>query len=303
MATLVDSPSAPQRSVTAGILWMLVSCAFLSGVAVLGRHAALEGVALFQIVLLRVVFAALAMTPMVAVRGRTMLRTPHLKLYFVRVLTGFAAMLTWFGALSLAPVGEVQAIAFLMPLFATAGAGLILHETIGWRRWTAILVGFAGAMVILRPGVAETSLGTWLAVVSTVAMATSSLFIKQLADRDHPDTVVLITTLLQTVLALVPGLWVWQSLSLELWAVFAAMGAFGMLGHITLARAFRAADASVVMGVDFARLPLAVLFGWLLFGELIDVWTWVGAGVIFAAALYTARRERRISRDQAAGDV
>lgn len=296
MTTPAPAYASAHRSVTSGILWMLASCAFLSAVAVLGRYASLAGVALFQIVLLRLAFAGLAMTPVMAVRGPAMLRTPHLKLYLVRVAMGFVAMTTWFAALAYAPVGEVQAIGFLMPLFATIGAGLFLGELIGWRRWTAIVVGFGGAMVILRPGIAETSLGTWLAVASALLMAASSLFIKQLADRDHPDTVVLVTTLMQCMLALGPGLYVWQPLTLELWAVFAAMGACGMLGHIMLARAFRAADASVVIGIDFARLPFTVLFAWVWFGELIDLWTWIGAGIIFGAALYTARRERRLGR-------
>ncbi len=295
------SLAPPARSAMRGILWMLLSCALLSGVAALGRYASLAGVALLQIVFLRLAFAGLAMTPMLAARGRSMLRTPHLRLYFVRVAMGLLAMTTWFGAISLAPIGEVTAIAFLMPLFATMGAALFLGERVGPRRWGAICVGFLGALIVLRPGLVETSAGALLAVVSAVAMAASSLFIKQLADRDHPDTVVLITTLMQTAVALGPGLYVWQPLSLELWAVFALMGTLGMLGHITLARAFRAADASVVMGVDFARLPFAVLYGWLLFGELIDLWTWIGAGLIFAAAFYTARRERRLGRAQRTG--
>lgn len=299
MATAAGHHTVAHRSVTAGILWMLASCAFLSAVAVLGRHAALEGVPLFQIVLLRLVFAAVAFAPVVAVRGPGMVRTPHLRLYIVRVATGFVAMTTWFAALSLTTVGEVQAIGFLTPLFATIGAGLILHEAIGWRRWTAIMVGFAGAMVILRPGVAEASLGTWVAVVAALGMAASSLFIKQLADRDDPDSLVLITTLLQIPVALVPGLLVWQPLDPGLWAVFFAMGACGMVGHIMLARAFRAADASIVMGIDFARLPFAVVFGYIAFGELIDLWTWIGAGIIFTAAFYTARREGRLARARA----
>ena len=293
------SPSA-QRTVTEGILWMLVSCALLSAVAVLGRYASLAGVAILQIVLLRLVFAGVAMAPMVAVRGAGMLRTRHLRLYLVRVAVGLLGMITWFAALAYAPVGEVQAIGFLMPLFATLGAAILLGESVGWRRWAAILVGFGGAMVILRPGASEASLGTWLAVGAAVAMAASSLFIKQLADRDHPDTVVLLTTLMQAMAALGPGLWVWQPLTLELWGVFAAIGALGMLGHISMARAFRAADASIVMAADFARLPFSVLFAWLLFGELVDLWTWIGAGIIFGAAFYTARRERRLQRERTA---
>jgi len=290
-------------AIVAAILWMLLSCALLSGVAVLGRYAALEGVALFQIILLRCVFAALSMAPMVAVRGRAMLRTQHLPLYIARVGIGFIAMTTWFAAISLIPVGEAQAIAFLVPLFATMGAAAFLGERVGWRRWGAVGVGFAGALIILRPGLVETSVGAALAVVSAVTMAASTLFIKRLADRDDPDTVVLITSLMQCVLAVIPGLWVWQGISLELWGVFAAIGLLGMLGHITMARAFRAADASIVVGVDFARLPFSVLFGFWLFGELIDFWTWVGAGVIFAAAFYTARRETRVQGAPRTGSV
>ncbi|GMG83728.1 DMT family transporter [Paralimibaculum aggregatum] len=291
------------RSDLHGILWMLISCALLSGVAALGRHAALAGVPLLQIVFLRLAFAVLAMAPILAHRGRGMLRTPHLRLYTLRVAMGLVAMTSWFAAISLAPIGEATAIAFLMPLLATMGAALFLGETVGWRRWGAIVVGFLGALVILRPGIAEASPGALIAVFSALAMAAASLMIKQLADRDHPDTVVLITLLMQTVVMLLPGLWVWQPLTAELWLVMACMGLFGMLGHITLARALRAADASVVMGIDFARLPFAVLFGWLLFGELIDIWTWIGAGIIFGSAFYTARRERRLAQSSGSESV
>lgn len=301
MAVTAAGDVSEYRSATKGILWMLLSCALLSNVAVLGRYVSLEGVAIMQIVLLRVFFAGVAMAPMVAVRGMAMLRTPNLRLYFIRVAVGFGGMVAWFAALAYAPVGEVLAIGFLTPLFATMGAALVLGESVGWRRWTAIVIGFGGAMVILRPGASEASLGTWLALVAAIGMAASSLFIKQLADRDDPDTVVLITTLMQIGVAFVPGVLVWQPLSLELWAVFALMGVIGMLGHITMARAFRAADASIVMGADFSRLPFSVLFAWFMFGELVDLWTWIGAAIIFGAAFYTAQRERKRARERRSG--
>jgi len=127
-------------------------------------------------------------------------------------------------------------------------------------------------------------------------MSAASLMIKRLSDRDDPDKVVLISVTMQTPIMLVPALVVWQWPEPRLWAVLAGMGLVAMLGHITLARAFAAADASLVMSVDFARLPFAVLFGFVLFAELIDFWTWVGAGVIFTASLYNARREARLRR-------
>ncbi|HUS53314.1 MAG TPA: DMT family transporter [Thermohalobaculum sp.] len=287
----------PRRSdAVAGVLWMMLSCALLSGVAAMGRYAVLSGVPTYQVVFLRLLFAAIALSPVLVWRGPSMLQTSHLRLYAVRVVLGLIGMTTWFLALALLPVGEVTAIGFLTPLFSTMGAALLLGEIVRWRRWTATLIGFAGALIILRPGLGEVGPGTWLALIAALAMAATTLVIKQLSSRDDPDKIVLISVLLQTPIALIPALFVWKWLDPHLWAVCAAMGGLGMLGHITLARAFAAADASVVMSVDFARLPFAVLFGFALFGELIDGWTWVGAGVIFAASLYNARREGKLRR-------
>ena len=271
---------------------MLLSCALLAGVAALGRYAALAGVPTFQTVFLRLLFAIVAFAPLLSVRGVEMLRTRHLKLYVLRVFVGLFGMTTWFAALSYITVGELTAIGFLAPIFGPIGAVLILRELVGWRRWTATFVGLLGALIILRPGTNEIDIGIWLAIAAAFGMAMSSILIKTLTGKDDPDKVVLIALCLQVPVALIPALFVWQPISLELWGIFAGMGLCGMLGHITLTRAFRAADASVVMSLEFARLPFAVLYGFVLFGELIDIWTWTGAGVIFAAALYTARRER-----------
>lgn len=275
---------------------MLVSCALLAGVAALGRWVALEGVPTFQTVFLRLLFAVIAFLPLLAWRGPGMLRTAHLKLYLVRVVCGLAGMTMWFGALAYIPVGEVTAIGFVAPIFGTLGAVIFLGEVVGWRRWLATIVGLGGAMVILRPGVAEIGTGTLLALGAALGMAVAGLFIKALSGKDDPDKVVLIALLIQTPLALIPALFVWQSFATELWLVYGAMGLLGMLGHITLTRAFRASDASLVMSLEFARLPFAVLLGFALFSELIDLWTWLGAGIIFAAAVYTAHRERQVRR-------
>lgn len=299
--SLAPERIARRRSPVAGVLWMLLSCALLAGVAALGRQAALAGVPPLQIVFLRLVFAVVALLPVLAWRGTEMLRTDHLKIYLVRVVLGLIGMTAWFLALAVMPVGEVTAISFLTPLFSTVGAALLLGEVVRWRRWTATLIGFCGALIILRPGLADLGPGAWLAVTAALAMAAASLMIKRLSDRDDPDKVVLISVLLQTPVALVPALFVWTWPAPWLWALFAGMGLLAMLGHVTLARAFAAADASLVMSVDFARLPFAVALGFVLFGELIDFWTWVGAAVIFGASLYNARRARQ-SRPVIAAD-
>lgn len=279
-----------------GILWMLLSSALLAGVAALGRLVALEGVPTVQTVFLRLFFALLCFAPLLMRRRIEMLQTAHLRLYAIRVVVGLTGMTLWFAALAEIPVGEVTAIGFLAPIFGTVGAALVLGEVVRWRRWTATLVGFAGALVIVRPGMEDISLGTWLALGAALGMSVAGLMIKTLSGKDDPDKLVLIALMLQTPVAAIPAFLVWQPFPPHLWGIYACMGLLGMLGHITLARAFRAADASLVMSLEFARLPFAVAFGFALFGELIDLWTWVGAAIIFVAAVYTARRERLQSR-------
>ena len=206
--------SSPKFSAIGGVFWMLISCALLAGVAAIGRYVALEGVPTFQTVFLRLIFAVLAFAPLFAVRGVELLRTCHLGLYLIRVFVGLFGMTTWFAALSYVSVGELTAIGFLAPIFGTIGAVFILGELVGWRRWTATFVGFLGALIILRPGVNEVDIGTWLAILAAFGMALSGLLIKTLTGKDDPDKVVLIALCLQAPVALIPALFVWQPLVL-----------------------------------------------------------------------------------------
>lgn len=284
-------------------LWMIVSCALLAGLATLGRHVVTAGVPPFQVVFLRVIFAFITLLPLTALHGHGFFRTAQWRLYGLRALTGSVAMLCWFSALALITVGDVTAISFLAPLFTTMGAALFLGEVVRIRRWAATLVGLAGALVILRPGVVELSLGSWLAVASAIAMGISSVFIKRLADRDNPDKVVFISSMLQAPLTLLPALYVWQWPEAYLWPYLIAMGPLATLGHVTLTRAFAAADASFTMTFDFARLPFAVAFGYAVFGETIDAWTWAGAAIIFAASLFIVHREAQLKTRTASASV
>ncbi|RMF00270.1 MAG: DMT family transporter [Alphaproteobacteria bacterium] len=283
--------------------WMILSCALLAGLAAIGRYVTTSGVPPFQVVFLRVVFAVITLAPLLAARGRSFLHTDHWNVYAIRALTGSIAMLTWFSALSLISVGEVTAISFLAPLFATIGAALFLGETVRFRRWTATIIGFCGALVILRPGLVELSVGSWLAVASAVAMGVSTIFIKRLADGDDPDKVVFLSSCLQAPLTLLPALFVWQWPEPWLWPFLIAMGPVATLGHVTLTRAFAAADASFTMSFDFARLPFAVAFGYAVFGEIIDIWTWIGAAIIFAASLFIVHREAQLKKRMASVSV
>ncbi len=273
---------------------MIASCAFLAVLSGLGRHIAQLGIDPVQIVFCRVLFAWMCMLPWLMHRGIGSLGTSQLKLYLLRACFSMCAMSTWFYALALIPIGEVTALSFLAPLFTTIGAALVLGEAVRLRRWTATLIGFAGALIIIRPGMAEMSLGSWLALSSAVFMGTTVLIIKTLTRGDDPWTVVFISHLITIPIALIPAIYFWTWPTPEAWMFLIATGPVAVLGHLAMTKAFSVTDVSIVAAVDFSRLPFAVLVGYLAFGELTDIWTWVGALVIFTSSLYIVRREQRL---------
>jgi drug/metabolite transporter (DMT)-like permease len=149
-------------------------------------------------------------------------------------------------------------------------------------------------MIMLRPGASAIGLGQGLALFSALSGGVMAVLLKQLAGQDDPDKIVFLTTLIMTPLSLMAALLVWRWPTWELLPIITVVGLTGVLGHMCLARAFRAADASLVLTLEFSRLPFTVALGFLLFGELIDIWTWVGAAIIFTSAVYIARREARL---------
>ena len=280
------------------VFWMLISCVALSLLAGLGRLLGQYDVNTFQTVFCRLLFALLVMLPIVLHQGIKTVTTVQLKTYFIRAMSGMVAMWTWFYAVTLIPIGEQTALSFLAPLFTTVGAAFLLRETVRIRRWAAIAVGFIGALIIIRPGIVEISLGHWIAILSAIAMGCSGLIIKKLTQKDQPLIIVFISHMIMAPLAFVPALLVWEWHNTEVWLILIATGPIAVIGHFTLTKAFSLADASFVAGVDYARLPFAVLFGWILFGELSDIWTWIGASIIFSSSFYVIQREMREKRNK-----
>ena len=281
---------------------MLLACVALSMIAAIGRHAALAGLHPFQTVFLRLVIALITLLPFVLYAGLDRLRTPQFKLHVIRSLNGICAMWLWFFAVAYIPIDEQTALSFLAPIFTTIGALLFLGEVVRLRRITAIMISLCGALIIVRPGFAEFNLGHGLALTSALAMGVTMLLIKSLTARDSALTIVFFSNLLMTPMALLPAIYVWAWPDPRLWLWLLGFGPCAAIGHFALARAYGLADASFVSAIDYARLPFAALIGWILFSELSDVWTWVGASIIFGATLYIARRELMLSKQPPAAD-
>jgi drug/metabolite transporter (DMT)-like permease len=251
----------------------------------------------FQITFFRAFFALLFMLPWIWRHGGlAALRTPKLGYYTLRSGVAAISMLTWFYGIAFVPLATATALNFTAPLWATVGAALVLGETVRRRRWSAVAVGFLGALVILRPGVAALDFNSLLILVSAATAAMGSITVKYLSRTEPPAAIVTFMVVYLTPLALVPALFVWRWPSAEMLLWMVALGGLGTAVHLCIARALALADASAVAPFEFVRLPFSAFLGWLLFAETTDAWTWLGAAVICGASLYVAHREARLQR-------
>ena len=271
---------------------MLISCAALSVLAALGRLLGQYEVNSFQTVFCRLFFAFVFMLPMIAYIGIGRIATKQLTTYFIRSISGIVSMWTWFFAITLIPISEQTAFSFLAPLFATMGAALIFMERVAPWRWLSIILGFIGTLIIIRPGIVEISHGHLVAIASALAMGVSMLILKHLTRQDDPLVIVFISHLIMMPIAFIPALLVWEWPNEEVWLILLGTGPVAVIGHFAMTRAYKLADLSFVAGIDYARLPFAIFIGWILFEELSDIWTWLGASVIFIASFYVIRREK-----------
>ncbi len=275
-----------------GALWITLANMFFTAMAGIIRHVSAD-IHPFEIAFFRALFGLILMAPWFLRLGVASVRSRRVGMHVCRALFMLGAAMAWFTAISLMPIAEVTALTFTTPLFASLGAALFLAEKVGLRRAVAIGVGFAGAMIILRPGVEALTMPAMAALASAVFGAVGMLIVKSLSRTESPATIVIYVGLLLTPLSLVPALFVWTTPSLEALAWLAALGLVANLGHMSFARAMASADATAILPFDFLKLFFSATMGYLLFAEVPDVWTWIGATVIFGAVLYTARRESK----------
>ena len=280
---------------TRAALFMLAQCLGLALMVVMVRVISKDMHAL-QIGFFRFFFGFLCMVPWMVTMGWESLRTRHRGQHALRAFTGVSAMLFGFTAVTLMPLAEATALTFTTPLFATAAAALILKEVVRVRRWTAIAVGFCGTLVILRPGAEAISLPAVFALTGAFFAAMSVISLKILSRTESARTVLVYMGIFMTPMSLIPALFVWRTPDLATLGLLAVLGLLGTLTNVAMVRALSLADAAAVLPFDFTRLLYVAVLAYVLFGEVPDVWTWVGAGIIFAAVVYTARREAQLAR-------
>jgi drug/metabolite transporter (DMT)-like permease len=247
----------------------------------------------FQIALFRNVVGLALLAPLLLHGGLGSLKTNRPGLHAVRACCTLIATLTMYTALSLSPLALVTALGFTAPLFTAVLAMLLLGERAGPSRLAALGVGFAGTLVILRPGFAMIDIGAVLVLVSSAAWAGTFISIKELGRDETSLTVTAIGLALVTPLSLFPALLVWQWPTATQLSWLVAIGVVATLGQWAIAQAFKQADATAVMPLDFLRLVWVSAIGYFVFLELPSVWTWIGGGIIVASTTYLGLRESR----------
>jgi drug/metabolite transporter (DMT)-like permease len=284
--------------ITRAAFWVIVSgfCATVMNVIV--REAAKE-LHPFEITFFRCLFGFVVLVPWIVRAGPGALKSRKKLYYTLRGAVSLVSMLSWFYGITLVPLATATALNFTSPLFATLGAALVLGESVRLRRWSALVVGLLGVMVILRPGVEALNPYALVIVFSAMTGGMNVVTVKFLARTESPTAIVTYLMLYLTPLSLVPALFVWQWPSLVAIAWLIVLGALGTLSHLSMVRGYGLVDASACAPFEFLRLPFAAFLGYALFQEVTDLWTWVGAIAIATSAIYVARREAQLARRRA----
>ena len=250
----------------------------------------------FEIAFFRNFFGLMAALPLLLHHGPELLKTAQLPRYLFRCTIGVTSMMAGFWAIGHLPLAQAVALSYSTPIFVTIAAVVFLHEQVRARRWAAVAVGFVGVIIIIRPGSADFSTGTLVALIAAVLSGIVSVQIKLLSRTEPADRIVLLTTLLWVPMSLLPALTVWEWPHGIVWVWVIAAGFLGTGGHMLWTRALKLGDVSALTPISFMQLPIVAVAGWLLFQEPLDRWTALGAGVIFAANAYIAHRESTLVR-------
>ncbi|WP_374309107.1 DMT family transporter [Dongia sp.] len=253
-----------------------------------------EGYGTWQISATSRIITLAVMTVMVLQRHRSVLvlRSSFIKTHMLRSLFIVATTWTFFECLRYLELADAIAIAFAAPLFITAMSGPVLGENVGWRRWTAVVVGFVGVIVAVEPGRHGVSWGALLALIAAITYAIGQLWLRPLAGREQGHNIVFYGTLFSGLIVLGPAIyeWKWPVNAFD-WMLFLVQGSCSTLGQICMVRAFRVGEASLLAPLEYTALVWAGLFGYLFWGDLPTLQVLVGAVIIIGASLYIARRE------------
>jgi drug/metabolite transporter (DMT)-like permease len=289
------SHSQTDRVLT-GLALRLFAIACLSTMSALIKLAETRGAGLIETMFYRQFWAVPLVTIWVASRsGLGSIRTERFGAHISRTVVGVTGMFFTFGSVLLLPLAEATALQFTVPIFATILGALLLKEPTGWHRWGAVIIGFAGVLIVAQPGGGHIPFhGAVVGLLAALFVAIVAILLRQIGRTESAGTTVFWFSVLS-----VPPLGLLYLFQIRAhdpltWAILAGIGLIGGVGQLALTGAVRFAPVSAVVPMDYSGLVWATLYGWLLFGVLPTPYTWVGAPIIIASGLYIVYREHRL---------
>ncbi len=266
-------------------LWMAGWLCLMLMVTVAGREA-LREINVFQVMELRSLIGFLLLFPLIGCNGGlAALKTARPVQHLGRNLIHYGAQIGWFFALTLIPLGQVVSIEFTMPIWTAILAASFLGEHITIWKVTAIVLGLIGVVVIVRPATGEINQGQLIALAAAVGFGVSVAMMKSLTRTEQTVAIIFWMLVVQSAAGLLPALYVWKWPSGHAWGWIAVIAFCGTFSHYCMARAMLHADATVVLPMDFLRVPLTATVGWLLYSERLDMLTVLGAMLILTGNL------------------
>lgn len=281
----------PQTSNTKAALWMGAWLALMLGMTVASREVTRE-ISVLQLMELRSVIGFFMLLPLVfAAGGFRAMKTERIGAHISRNAAHYVGQALWLYALTLIPLAHLISIEFTTPLWTALLAVAFLGEKLNSRKIGAIVLGLIGVAIIVRPGTAQIDPGHMVVLAAAIAFAISVALVKSLTRTESVVAIIFWMLIIQSVIGFVPALLYWQWPSALLWPWIATAAFCGSFAHYCQARALVHADATVVVPMDFLRVPLTALLGYLLYNENLDTMTAVGATLILCGNLLNLQRK------------
>ena len=277
---------------TKAIILNILSIVFFSIMVIFIRKAS-ENLHILEVVFFRNLLAFIVMLPLLTSTGLAAIKMNNTKLFFMRGFFGAIGMLAGFTCLTLIPLAQATAISFSKPIFITIGATIFLGEIIKARRIAAIIIGIIGMLIIVQPGVNSLSFGIMLAIIAALAHSINALIVKKLTLTDSPQAIVMWMVIILIPITFVPAVTVWQWPSFETWLYLWGIAIVGTLAHFSWTKSYTMAEITSLESIEFIKLPIMALFGWMIFSEIPGTWTWIGGSIIFISTIYISRREAK----------
>ncbi|MEQ8666266.1 MAG: DMT family transporter [Rhodospirillales bacterium] len=287
--------SREQGSALGGILWMVTATVFF-GLTNVASKLLGQDVSLVQIVWGRYFFHFLILALLLRGRLPGVLQTHHLGLQLGRSLMLLAASCLYFGGFILMPLADAAALLNISPVLVTLLAVPFLGEKVGIRRILGVAAGLTGALIIIRPGAGVFGAVGLLPVGAAVVYSFYQIATRKVSGDDSPTTSITYTALAGTVLASLAVPFFWVDLAPLHWVLLVSMGATGATGHYAMIRAYAGTEASIVAPFNYAVLIWMATGGYLLFGDVPDLWTWIGSAIIVVSGIYIGHREAKQRR-------